>query len=67
MYSVKVSEKDRRRVIQQVVDEHLVDEGVEDEELGLQGFDLNLFDKDSEGCVGDYVKELHYLLMLMKS
>ena len=30
--------------------------GVEREELGLRGFDFNLFDEDREGCVGYDVK-----------
>ena len=43
----------------------MVEEGIENEELGLQGFDFNLFDEEREGCVGDDVKELPYLLMLL--
>ena len=45
----------------------MVEEGVEHEELGRRGFDFNLFDEERDGCVGDDVKELPYLLMLMKS
>ena len=48
------------------VDDHVVDAGVEYEELYLQGFDFNLFNEEREGCVGDDVKELPYLFMLMK-
>ena len=44
----------------------MVDEGVEHEELGLQGFNFNLFDEKREGCVGEDVKELPYLLMIIK-
>ena len=40
--------------------------GVEHEEIGLRGFYFNLFYEEREGCVGDNVKELPYLLMLMK-
>ena len=58
---VEVSEKDRRKVIWEVVDDHVVEEGVEHEELYLRGFDFNLFDEEREGCVGDDVKELTYL------
>ena len=39
---------------------------VEHEELGLQGFDFNLFDEEREGCVWDYVKYFPYLLTIMK-
>ena len=34
-YSVGVSDKDRKSVIWEVVDDHVVEEGVEHEELGL--------------------------------
>ena len=44
----------------------MVEEGVEHEELGLRDFNFNLFIEDMEVCVGDDVKELTYLLMLMK-
>ena len=65
-YSVELYENDRKKVIWKVVDDHVVEEGFEHEELGPQGFDFNLFDEESEGCVGEYVKELPYLLMIMK-
>ena len=34
-------------------------------QLGLRGFGFNLFDEKREGCVGDYVKDLSYLLMII--
>ena len=43
----------------------MVEEGVRHEELCLRGFELYLFDEEREGCVGDDVKELSYLLMIM--
>ena len=43
----------------------MVEEGVEYEELGLQGFGFNLFDEGREGCVGGNLKELPYFLMLI--
>ena len=55
-----------KKVIWEVVDDHVVEEGVEHEELGLRGFDFNLFNEYREGCVGDNEKELPYLLVLMK-
>ena len=64
-YSVEVSDKDRRKAIWDVVDDHVVGQGVEHEELGLRGFDYNLFDEEREGYVGGDVKQLSYLLMLM--
>ena len=65
-YFVEISDKDGNRVILEVVDDHVVEEGVEHKEIGLQGFDFNPFDEEMEGCVGGDVKELPYLLMLMK-
>ena len=44
----------------------MVDEGFEHEELGLQGFGFNLFNEKREGCVGDDVKELLYLVIVME-
>ena len=44
----------------------MVEEWVEHEELGIEGFDFNIFDEDREGCVEDNVKEFPYLLMLIK-
>ena len=44
------------------VDDHVVDAGVEYEELYLQCFDFNLFNEEREGCVGDDAKELPYKL-----
>ena len=44
----------------------MVEEEVEHGELGLRGIDLNLFDEEREECVGGKVKDLTYLLILMK-
>ena len=65
-YLVEVDDKYRKKVIWDINDDRVVEEGVEHEELILQGFDFNLFSEDREGCVGYDVKELPYLLMLMK-
>ena len=64
-YLVDVTDKDRRKVNWEVVDNHVVEEEVEHEELSIRGFDFNLFDEDREGCVGDDVKEFTYLLMII--
>ena len=63
---VEVYNKDGKKVIWEVVDEHVVEEGVEHEEIVLQGFDFDLFNEEREGCVEDHVKELPYLLIFMK-
>ena len=65
-YSVQINEKDRDKVIWEVVDDHVVEEWVEHEEIGIEGFDFNIFDEDREGCVEDNVKEFPYFLMLIK-
>ena len=44
----------------------MVEKGVEIEEIGLQGFDYNLFDEEREGCVGNDLNDLTYLLKLIK-
>ena len=66
-YSVEVSDKYRKKVIWEVVDDHLVEGGVEHEEICLLCFSFNLFYERREECVGVDVKELPYWLMLMKS
>ena len=65
-YYVQVSYKDSKKVIWEVVDDRMVEGGVEHEQIGIRGFDFNLFDEEREGCVGDDVKQLPYLLMLME-
>ena len=65
-YLVEVDDKDGKKVIWDVFNNHVVEKGFEHEELGLQGFDFNLFDGEREGGVGDGLKDLPYLLMLMK-
>ena len=44
-YLVEVSYRDRKKVIWEVVNDHVVDEGVEHEELDIKGFGVNLFDE----------------------
>ena len=45
-YLVEVADKDGRKVIWEVVNDHVVEEWVEHEELGLQGFYFDLFDEE---------------------
>ena len=56
LYLVEVCGKDGREVIWEVVNDHVVEGGVEHKELGLRGFYFYLFDEEREGCVGDDVK-----------
>ena len=45
-YLVEVSDKDGRKVIWDVKDDHVFEEGVEHEDLSLQGFYFNLFSEE---------------------
>ena len=45
-YSVEVSDKYGKKVILEVINDHVIEEGVEHKELGLQVFDLNLFHEE---------------------
>ena len=47
------------------LDDHVVDEGVEHEELGLRGFCFNLFGEERKVCVGVDLNDLPYLLTLI--
>ena len=51
-YLVEVDLKENNKVIWEVVDDHVVEEGVEHEELGLRGFGFNLFNQEREGFLG---------------
>ena len=48
-YLVEVADKEGKKVVWEVVNDHVVEEGVEHEELGIQGFYCILFDDDREG------------------
>ena len=66
-YSVGVYVKYGEKVIWELDNDHVVEKGVEHEELGLQEFNFNLFDEERKGCFGNNVKKLPYFSMLMKS
>ena len=44
-YSVEVDNKDEKKAIWDIFDDHVVEEGVEHEDIGPQIFDFNLFNK----------------------
>ena len=50
-YSVEVFSHDKKRVIWEVVADHVVEEPSDHEEIGLRGFDFNVFEEDGEGEV----------------
>ena len=56
---------DKNRVIWEVVDDHVVEEPTDHKDIGLRGFDLNLFGDDEEGVVREGSSEFPYLLILI--
>ena len=61
-YLVEFVVHDKRKVLWEVVDDHIVEEPTDHKEIGLRGFDLNLFDKDEERVVREGPNEFPYLL-----
>ena len=58
-YLVEVVGNDKKKLIWEVVGDHVVEEPSDHEEIGLRGFDFNIFDEDEEGvvreeCCGPY-------------
>ena len=45
-YLVEVFGHDKKRVLWEVVNNHVVEEPSDHEDIGLRGFDFNIFDKD---------------------
>ena len=64
-YSVEVVGHDKKKVLWEVVDDHVVEEPSDHEDIGLWGSDFNIFDEDEEGVVREGSSE-PYLLMLIK-
>ena len=62
VYLVEVVGHDKKKVIWEVVNYHVVEEPSDNEEIGLQGFDFNVFEKDWEGVVREGSSEFAYLL-----
>ena len=42
-----------------MVNDHLLEEPTDHEDIGLRGFDFNVFDKDEEGVVIERSSEIH--------
>ena len=64
-YLVEVVVHNKKKVLWEVVGDHVVEEPRGHEDIGLRGFDFNIFDEDEEGVVREGCSEL-YLLMLIK-
>ena len=62
-YSVEIVGHDKKKVLWELVDDHAVEEPTAHEEIGLRGFDFNVFDKDEEGVVREGSSDFPYLLM----
>ena len=65
-YSVEFVGNEKKKVIWEVVNDHVVEEPTDNEEIVLRGFDLNLFDEDEEGIFREMSSEFPYLLILIK-
>ena len=50
-YSVEVVGHDKKNVLWEVVDDNVVEEPSDHKDIGLRGFDFNIFDEDEEGVV----------------
>ena len=48
-YLAEVVSHDKKKVLWGVVDDHVVEEPSEHEDIGLHGFDFNIFNKYEEG------------------
>ena len=64
-YSVKVVEHNRKKVLLEVVGDHVMEEPCDHKDIGLRGFDFNIFNEDEEGVVREECS-VPYLKMLIK-
>ena len=64
-YSVDAVGHGKKNVLSEVVDDHMDEEPSDHEDIGLRGFDLNIFNEDEEGVVREGCSET-YLKMLIK-
>ena len=65
-YSVEVVGRDRNKLLWGGVNNYVLEEPSDHEEIGLWGFDFNVFDGDEEGVDREDSSEFPYLLMLIK-
>ena len=64
-YLVEVFEHDKKKLLWEVFSDHVLEEPSDYEDIGLRGFDFNIFDEDEEGVVRERCSE-PYLKMLIK-
>ena len=65
-YLVEVVGHDKKKVLWKVFDSHVVENPTDHEEIGLRGFDFNVFEQKEEGVGREGSSEFPYLLMLIK-
>ena len=65
-YLLEVVGHDKKKVLWEVVNDHVIEEPTDHEEIGLRGFDLDVFNEDEEGVVREGSSEFPYILMLIK-
>ena len=56
-YLVEVVGPDKKKVLWEVVDDHVVEDPSDQEDIGLRGFDFNISDEDEEGVVREGCSE----------
>ena len=64
-YLVEVVGHGMKNVLWEVVGDHVVEEPSDHEDIGIRGFDFNIFDEDEEGVAREGCSE-PYLKMLIK-
>ena len=63
---MEVVGQDKKKVLWEVVKDHVLEEPTDHEEIGLQGFYFNVFDQYEEVVVREGSSGFPYLLMLFK-
>ena len=64
-YLVEVVGQDKKKVLWEVVNDHVVEEPSDREDIGIKGFYFNIFDEDEKGVVREGCSE-PYLKILIK-
>ena len=65
-YLVEVFGHDGKKVLWEVVDDHVIEEPTDHDEIGLRGFGINLFHEYEKGVGREGSSEFSYLIMLIK-
>ena len=65
-YSVEFFSSYEKKVLWEVVDDHVVEEATAHDEIELRGFDFNFFDRYEKGVDREGSSEYPYLIMLIK-